>query len=407
MKTISYIGIVLVLMVQACLASTGSKYLLKPTGRYSVAFMDYHWINKSLCPDPFYNGSNNQDFSLNNRKDHCREIMARVYYPTDPDQSTKKTALYYQPVIHEIQKQITKLKIPTITPDQIKALSLIETYNINNAQIVNKKFPVLLFSPGIGSNVQQYVGILSDLVSHGYIVVAVNNTFISMAIKFPDNHVVLEDSNSDQNQILSSVLSDIEYAYNKIETRQMEGNVLQMMETDRVGIFGHSLGGYATVVLAHRHPIWFEAAAALDAPSLPIGHKTFIGFQIPFMHIHAANWRSWNRKKVFHMNDDAYFILMSPNELATNYTRHNNFFDYSTLQYQPVFKESNDYEDQQGTPWLLDVGRSNGYLTLTNTCNYLQDFFDKYLKNKKSENLLDCLAYKNSLIACGPGDAPY
>jgi len=60
---------------------TGSQFLYPPTGPYSVGYEDFHWVNNNVCPDPFFNGKNQADFSPNN-PNHCREIMARVYYPS-------------------------------------------------------------------------------------------------------------------------------------------------------------------------------------------------------------------------------------------------------------------------------------------------------------------------------------
>ena len=53
-------------------------YLVKPTGQYNVTFKDYHWINKNICPDPNFNGHNQDDFSPDN-KSFCRELMLRIY----------------------------------------------------------------------------------------------------------------------------------------------------------------------------------------------------------------------------------------------------------------------------------------------------------------------------------------
>ena len=64
-------------------------YLSKPTGRYGVGFQNFHWINTNICPDPNYNGKNNDDFSQNNKEfchgiDTCNRNEARINNPSLP-----------------------------------------------------------------------------------------------------------------------------------------------------------------------------------------------------------------------------------------------------------------------------------------------------------------------------------
>ena len=54
-----------------------NNYLHKPTGKYGVGFQDFYWINQNSCPDFNYNGTNQADFSPDNKK-HCHEIVARI-----------------------------------------------------------------------------------------------------------------------------------------------------------------------------------------------------------------------------------------------------------------------------------------------------------------------------------------
>jgi hypothetical protein len=48
-----------------------------------------------------------------------------------------------------------------------------------NARISKKsgQFPLLVFLPGLGMNIEVYTALLSDLASHGYVVLAINPTY--------------------------------------------------------------------------------------------------------------------------------------------------------------------------------------------------------------------------------------
>ena len=52
------------------------------------------------------------------------------------------------------------------------------------------RFPVLVFSPGMGTNGSQYAFLVEELVSHGYLVATIDHPFQSRAIAYPDGRIV-------------------------------------------------------------------------------------------------------------------------------------------------------------------------------------------------------------------------
>jgi len=165
---------------------TKDSYLSRPTGQYGIGFEDFHWISTDTCPDFNFNGKNQADFSSNNRK-HCHEIMMRIYYPID--KNNQMMAPYYPTFIKSQERYLSK--IPDITSKEIDELNEIKSFSTKDASIISEmKFPVILFSPGFGMQVQLYENIISELVSNGYIVVGINTTFINGDISLPNGHVV-------------------------------------------------------------------------------------------------------------------------------------------------------------------------------------------------------------------------
>lgn len=389
----------------------GSQYLSAPSGQYGVGYQDFHWINKSVCPDPFFSGAagdhgNQADFSPNNQSHYCREIMTRVYYPS---YSHQQGSPYYPPLIKQWQAALSAANIPGVTSQMIATLSNIKTYTAENLPLVNdKKFPIIIFAGGIGSVAQNYEGFIDDVVSHGYIVVSVNNTFIGGPIQFPDGHVVNYVANFTEKQDTAATISDIDYTYNKIHDLHNQNPLFTAMDLQHIGLFGHSNGAYFTVMLAHQHPDWFQAAAALDAPGLPYLPEIVEGFAIPFMHIHAAEWRErysvhYAHIGAFHLTKNEYYIVLTSDLENINYSRHNNFSDMSTLQYQPVVEDFSNYEIEQGNLWPLDVGTIDGHQAVHTADEYLVQFFDTFLKGKHSATFMNCIHLGNSRMTCGPG----
>ena len=58
-------------------------------------------------------------------------------------------------------------------------------------------WPVVLFSPGFGVERELYAGLVEDLASHGYVVVAIDHPHDASIVEFPDGHVVVPSSQMD------------------------------------------------------------------------------------------------------------------------------------------------------------------------------------------------------------------
>jgi pimeloyl-ACP methyl ester carboxylesterase len=379
-----------------------SPYLVKPTGKYGVGYQDFHWINTKLCPDPFYNGKNQSDFSQNNRK-YCREVMVRIYYPAVIPLG--RYADYYRPLITKWQTDFATIDIPQ---QLMESLSAIHSYSFQDIPIYpsSKQFPVILFNPGLADVAEDYENFILNLVSHGYIVIAINNTFVGGPIQFPNGHIVDAIANADEKQISLAVINDMRFVYQKIRALHNTSPIFSLMNLDQMGVFGHSVGAYMTVQLIHKNPTWFKAVVAMDAPGLPASEDMFQGFAIPFIHMHAADWRTvYSNAGSFNLTKKEYFVLLTPDSNVINYSRHNNFSNLATLQYQPAMQWFSQYEEKQGTPWVLDVGTVDGYQATGIVNDYLLSFFNHYLKNFPSPMFENCLPIAGTLMTCGSGKA--
>ena len=405
-------------------SEANKEYLSRPEGKYSVSFKDFHWINNHRCPDDFYiKGKNETDFSKENQSKFCREIMTRIYYPSAEKLSNQKRVYYYSPMIKAQENFIDNLNIPNLSRKEINTLSEIKSFTMENKSYVkNKSFPILLFNPGYGCDFQIYENILTDIVSHGYIVIAINNTFISQAIQFPDGRTVKIASDVDLSikQEDDSVLSDIVFVRNKIKFLKIHEPILSAISTARIGVFGHSIGGFSIVEAIRKQPHLFDVAALLDAIPVTFGTRMYSpnemkGFEIPVMRLFSAEWRSFDtfstpREAQFILNANNFNVLLSPNMQDTTYTRHNSFTDLSTLQYHPVSEKFTEYQKEQCHKNLTQqcpkdpggVGTANGWHERKVINKYLIQFFDIYLKNKSDLDLEKCRRIsKDTILSCG------
>jgi pimeloyl-ACP methyl ester carboxylesterase len=124
------------------------------------------------------------------------------------------------------------------------------------------RYPVILFSHGLGNTHLSYLSIIEDLVSHGNIVIAADHTHGPSLTYFPDGSSVKRDSNrfgasGDPGYFQRAMIEhsrfwaeDMSRALERIvggEVAQLPRTIRTRMDLDRVVYFGHSYGGLAAV----------------------------------------------------------------------------------------------------------------------------------------------------------------
>lgn len=376
-------------------------YLAKPTGRYGVSFEDFHWINSNICPDPNFNGTNQKDFSADN-KNFCHEIMARVYYPTAL--RVQLGDLYYQPLVEDAKDSLRKMLI--IPKDQIEQLSEVRSYSVEKAPIfAGKIFPVLFFSPGFGCQIEMYENFITELVSQGYIVVGVNSPFVSGDIALPNGHIVKFNEGESETDLMHLPTADFAYVYEQIHIMHDANPIFSAMDLHHVGAFGHSIGGNVVGNAAHAHANWFQAAATLDI-GIDQSGASLKKYSIPFMHeISAIRISEAKIHTEFELGNENYLIGVTPDEANHDYSYHMNFTDESTEQYLPAYQTLFAFFEKWGKK--LPIGKGNGW-EITNTINTnLVQFFNTFLKDEKNPAFKDCKALsKASYMKCGPRIVP-
>ncbi len=317
-----------------------ANYLKKPTGQYGVGFRDFHWVNQKACPDLNFNGKNHDDFSQGNTK-YCHEIMARIYYPTALQR--QPSSLYYRPFIESASRDMNR--IPSIKKEQLEQLNKIRTFSRERSPVIrNKKFPILLFSPGFGCPVEMYENYITELVSQGYIIVGINTPFINL-VALPNGHVVMPTGLSNEESIRDKFVplqsQDLMYVYDKLNKLQHVEKLFSSMDIKHIGLLGHSIGAWTLLDVAYAHQSWFQAIVALDIGDDSTGQplNKLSNFSIPVMYqINSIRKLSSPYMPItYQLKRRGYLVGISPNEQNDTYSHHMNFTDWSTLQYLPAY----------------------------------------------------------------------
>jgi dienelactone hydrolase len=131
------------------------------------------------------------------------------------------------------------------------------------------KHPVLLFSPGYAALPRGYAQLIEDVVSHGFVVVAISEAYFSGLTVLADGteiagtHQRMAATGQSESDVWLAdsrvVLDEVE----KLNATDPLGEVVGRLDLDHVGMYGHSFGGGAALnMLATDTRV--KAAASLD-----------------------------------------------------------------------------------------------------------------------------------------------
>jgi predicted dienelactone hydrolase len=224
-----------------------------PTGTYSIGRQAFHLIDTSRA-DPF---------SADPAKH--RELMVYIWYPAR--RSTRQTQGEYLPGANQLDSNPTSQEAarnefgpywPLIASGQITS------HAVSNAAAATQAggFPVVLFSHGVTSTTFSYTAQIEDLVSHGYVVVAIEHTDAAGIVLFPDGHVRLlrdppaphSSAPAAKDPLQAMIASaeegtetgaeDVRFVLDTLAQQKIP--LVKIMDLKKVAAVGHSYGGTLT-----------------------------------------------------------------------------------------------------------------------------------------------------------------
>jgi dienelactone hydrolase len=261
--------------------------------------------------------------------------------------------------------------------------------------------PLIVFSHGGLGTRTSNVSLFNELASHGYVVCSIDHTY--QCLFTTDEHgdttlidtgyvreLFAEDALSDQQHSLDSYrrwmklrTDDIDFVIDRIlaEARSPAADELYtLVDTTRIGVMGHSLGGSAAYGIGRRRAD-VSAVIGLEAPLMcdimTVEHDRFVfddtAYPVPVLNIYS---------------DSAWHILSERPQYATNHAMLSDTDpDIHNLHLEGV-----------GHLALTDLGLSSPLLTrmldrqgstaldhlssLTAISRNALDFFDSYLKGQ-------------------------
>lgn len=231
--------------------------LPEPTGSYAVGCQYFHLVDPHRA-DPFLDPSVQP-----------RELMVKVYYPAVKEDSTPFAPYFHSPEL--VRAFAAFYHMPGFVFDQ---LNLVKTHSKEGLPLSTRQasYPIILFSHGAGTSMEVQTAQYEDLASHGYIVVAIDHTYVSAATAFPNRMVLHQEATTDFNtadpaEIITQIMADdVKFVMDQLQeinAGKFDSIFKGRMNLEHTGIAGHSVGGAVAYNLAINDPR-IKAAVNLD-----------------------------------------------------------------------------------------------------------------------------------------------
>jgi predicted dienelactone hydrolase len=365
-----------------------------PSGPYVIGTLTYHWVDADR-PEVFTADPGDR-----------RELMVQIWYPAEEDPSSPR-APYIQDADAVTSAFARQFDVPGFLLGNLKHVN---TNAIPSAPVAapmaddEPGYPVLIYLEGLGAFRQMNTFLVEELVSHGYVVVAIDQPYTATDVVFPDGRQAeglpfertkplarqsflpakrapTLNGRTFQEGIVPYLAQDVSFALDRIAVLNQadpNGILTGQLDLQRAGIFGPSLGGLVGGEACRLEPR-LRACLFLDAP-MPT-HVVRSGLQQPAMwitrnaeamrlerrkvggwpeaEIHAELSSNW---AVFEsLPGDGYFVQV-PGMFHSNYT--------DLPSWSPLWR-------LLGVAGPIDVQRANSIINA-----YSLAFFDRHLKSQ-------------------------
>lgn len=333
-----------------------------------------------------------------------RRVMLRVWYPASSVEGAQPVKYFEHPLIRS-RAVIGELPLPWFL---FTHLGLVETHSFDQAPVAAGKFPLVLYSPGLGIGWSSSNTPLAEmLASHGYIVIGIDHTHLGSAAIFDDQVIGFDPETAKAlriqppaevmeiykqvpgarepgeqlalymramemmpneiigkvNTALNTQVADQSALLELVDGLATEVNVLSQIDENKMAVVGMSLGGSAAMLTCHQNARC-DAAVNLD------------GF-----HPHQAELRANFPTMAIHRPDNLLVLENYSQAVADAYaveiagTTHFNYFDFTLMS--PLYQR------------LGVLGEVDGALASDLIKRYTLGFLDEYLKGKTSDLLAE------------------
>ena len=345
-----------------------------PTGPYEIGTMTYHWVDPAR-PEIFTADPNDR-----------RELMVQVWYPARSNASASRAPYLQDGAV--LAPLARLLHLPGFIFTHLK-------YDMTNAMPAAPvadgagAYPVLIFSHGRGGVRQHNTFQVEALVSHGYIVAAIDHPYAAAGVDFPDGRRASFDTRMMdrrfQDRVIPFLAQDVGFTLDQlaaINRSDPNGVLTGRLDLQRAGIFGVSLGGAVTAQACLRDPrlraclpmdVYMPADVVregLRQPTMWISRDAATMQREGWMRADIDETQTTMRAVFENLPGDGYLVLV-PGMF------HQNFSDFPYFVISPL-------DAWLGLDGPIDARRAHAIIDA-----YSLAFFDRHLKGAAAQPPLD------------------
>jgi predicted dienelactone hydrolase len=274
-----------------------------PSGPYPVGSQVFRWI------DP------ERDEAATDDPSDRRNVVVQAWYPAVAGEGTGSR---YIDGLGRLPSWVSL--IPGLV---MQRYDRIDTHARADAPVATQRarWPVVLFSPGYGASRAFYSGLLADLASRGFVVLALDHPYEAPVAELADGRLATPvqrflPDDPDRSRYMSAQqalrAADLRFVVDQIGRPGVFGPRLsERLDPQRIAAIGHSFGG-ASAVEAAMGDARIRAVANLDGTLY--GRAAIDPMPVPFLLLesdhretrHSQNYLQGNLALVYHLRAGGY-----------------------------------------------------------------------------------------------------
>jgi dienelactone hydrolase len=298
-----------------------------------------------------------------------RTLPVQAFYPAhgDPRSAAVQPAPYF---LEDRQAQIhaERRRLPATFFDRAAGWARLDVRPADHPG----RFPVLVFSPGLGSPIAYYQTLLADVASHGYVVLAIAHPRHAGVVVYPDGQSVAPIAGTDPveiREVHDHAVLDQRALVSWLAAHGAPAPLRGRLDLGRRGAFGHSLGGSASADAALADP---SVRVALNIDGQFFGLASGGGPPAPVMHLasepHTETVDPSLARFVTNRRGVAYYARVAG-------TLHNNVQDWGLLR--PLMSNPPPLP-------MLSLGPIDPRRGVEVIASYARALFDQHLRDRPS-----------------------
>ncbi|MGC9397315.1 MAG: alpha/beta hydrolase family protein [Anaerolineae bacterium] len=340
----------------------------RPRGPYPIGTVTYHWIDASRVE------------TYGDAPGGPRELMVQVWYPAEPTRGRPERWLAGG--VTTSRAMAAWSRFPRFLIDQT---ALAYTHAHADAPISDDQaiYPVIVYVHGWGGFRNINPDQIEALVSHGYVVASADHTYGALLTVFPggrlapNDHRALQGDGSEGDGVRAATALVQTYAADarfvldqvaQLNAADPNGRFTGRLDVEHVGLFGHSTGGGAVVLVCAEDPRC-QAVLGMDTWVERVADDVIArGLIQPLLMVNSEAWsdgrNNYTRQRRLYeaMRNTAYFMTIDG-------TTHYDFVAVPAIS--PL------------APFLGVKGPLPAQRVMEINTTYLVAFFDKHLRGEE------------------------